>query len=230
MFGSCSLPLCVLVFLCSSACFVLVRLLPLQIVKIGPNPRLALHQLVSRARLPRFGVSPPRDSSLFLLCSSPIQKSPQKIAIPKICSLVGFCVVLLVLIHGSDAILVDLPPFAFLRPNFSFSPFNLVLQVEIFRPKSSFGLKSRPQPTPISDVRKFSDFRHFLRRRLLPASDVRPFSDVRNPTFSDVRSLTDVRNPATWANAVLSVTSSSGVRFRRSCARFVALDIPYHSR
>jgi hypothetical protein len=62
----------------------------------------------------------------------------------------------------------------------------LVLQVEIFRPKSSFGLKSRPQPTPISDVRKFSDFRHFLRRRLLPASD------VRNPTFSDVRSLTDV--------------------------------------
>ena len=108
----------------------------LQIVKIGPNPRLALHQLVSRARLPRFGVSSPRDSSLFLLCSYPIRKSPQKIAIPKICSLVGFCVVLLVLIHGSDAILVDLPPFAFLRPNFSFPP-------TIWSPKLSFSAQNR---------------------------------------------------------------------------------------
>ena len=80
----------------------------------------------------------PPSSCQFLLCSSQFRKSPPKIASPKICLLVGFCVVLLVLIHGSVAILVDLPPFAFLRPNFSFFPFNLVSQVEFFRPNRHF--------------------------------------------------------------------------------------------
>src|SRR4051812_7644358 len=97
VFESCSpssIVLCSCVF---PLCFVLVETSLLQIVKIGPNPRLALHHLVSRARLPRFGVSPPRDSSLILLCSYPIRKSPPKIAIPKILSLVGSCEILLVL-------------------------------------------------------------------------------------------------------------------------------------